>query len=110
MKFSDSKRRVLLLLMVIVTLFICFVSQGIAQGDTGTVTGRVIDLDGNPVVGLPIFIAPLDVDGTGYMRTVFFPDEHAQLHRAYTDLKGRFSITNVPLGPVYIGALPGRYR
>ena len=106
MKFSDSKRRVLLLLMVIVTLFICFVSQGIAQGDTGTVTGRVIDLDGNPVVGLPIFIAPLDVDGTGYMRTVFFPDEHAQLHRAYTDLKGRFSITNVPLGPVYIGALP----
>ena len=106
MKFSDSKRHVLLLLMVIVTLFICFVSQGVAQGDTGTVTGRVVDLDGNPVVGLPIFIAPLDVDGTGYMRTVFFPDEHAQLHRAYTDLKGRFSITNVPLGPVYIGALP----
>ena len=106
MKCSDSKRHVLLFLMTIVASLTSFVSSAVAQKDTGSVTGRVVDLDGNPVVELPIFIAPLDVDGTGYMRTVFFPDEHAQLHRAYTDLKGRFSITNVPLGPVYIGALP----
>ena len=106
MKFSDSKRRVLLLLMVMVTLFIGFVSQGVAQGDTGTVTGRVVDLNGNPVVELPIFIAPLDVDGTGYMRTVVLPYDHAQLRRARTDREGRFSITDVPSGPVNIGALP----
>ena len=71
MKFSDSKRHVLLLLMVMVTLFIGFVSKSIAQEDTGTVTGRVIDLDGNPVVGLQIFIAPLDLDPDGHMWTVF---------------------------------------
>ena len=106
MKFSDSKRRVLLLLMVIVTLFIGFVSQGITQEDTGTVTGRVIDLDGNPVVGLQIFIAPLDLDPDGHMWTIFLPNEHAQLRRARTDLEGRFSITDVSSGPVYFGALP----
>ena len=106
MKFSDSKRRVLLLLIVIVTLFIGFVSQGITQEDTGTVTGRVIDLDGNPVVGLQIFIAPLDLDPDGHMWTIFLPNEHAQLRRARTDQEGRFSITDVASGPVYFGILP----
>ncbi len=106
MKFSNSKRHVLLLLMVIVALFIGFISHTVAQEDTGTVTGRVIDLDGNPVVGLQIFIAPLDLDPDGHMWTVFLPDEHAQLRRAYTDREGRFSVTDVPSGPVYISALP----
>ncbi|MDE0323154.1 MAG: lectin-like protein [Candidatus Poribacteria bacterium] len=106
MKCSDSKRHVLLLLMVIVPLFIGFISHTVAQEDTGTVTGRVVDLDGNPVVELPIFIAPLDVGGDGDMWTVFLPNEYAQLRRAHTDLEGRFSVTDVPSGPVYIGALP----
>ena len=106
MKCSDSKRQTLLFLMTIVASLISFVSSAVAQGDTGTVTGRVVDLNGNPVVELPIFIAPLDVDGTGYMRTVVLPYDHAQLRRARTDREGRFSITDVPSGPVHIGALP----
>ena len=106
MKCSDAKRQILTVLMLIVALFIGFVSDGIAQEDTGSVTGRVVDLNGNPVVGLPIFIAPLDVEGTGHMRTVVLPYEHARLRRAHTDLEGRFSITDVPSGPVYIGVLP----
>lgn len=106
MKHSDSKRQVLLVLIVIVASLIGFVSYAIPQEDTGTVTGRVIDLEGNPVAELPIFIAPLDDDGDGYMSPVFLPDEHAQLRRAYTDQEGRFSITEVPSGPVHIGALP----
>ena len=106
MKCSDAKRQILTVLMLIVAFFMGFVSDGIAQGDTGNVTGRVVDLNGSSVVGLPIFIAPLDVEGTGHMRTVVLPYEHARLHRAHTDLEGRFSITDVPSGPVYIGALP----
>ena len=106
MKCSDSKRQTLLFLMTIVASLISFVSSAVAQKDTGSVTGRVVDLSGNPVVELPIFIAPLDVDGTGYMRTIFLPYEHAQLRRAHTDLEGRFSITDVPSGPVHIDALP----
>ncbi len=106
MKCSDSKRQTLLCLMMIVTSLVGFVSDGIAQKNTGTVTGRVVDVNGNPVVELPIFIAPLDVDGTGYMRTVVLPYEHARLRRTRTDRKGQFSITDVPSGPVYIGALP----
>lgn len=106
MKCLDSKRHVLLLLMVIVALFIGFISHTVAQEDTGTVTGRVVGLDGNPVAGLPIFIAPLDIGPGGNMRTVFLPVEHAQLRRAHTDLEGRFSVTDVLSGPVYIGVLP----
>ena len=106
MKCSDSKRQILLFLIMIVVSLIGFVSHAFDKEDTGTITGRVVDLDGNPVVGLPIFIAPLDVDGIGYMRTVILPYQHAQLHRARTDREGRFSIMDVPSGPVYIGALP----
>lgn len=92
--------------MTIVASLISFVSFAVAKEDTGTVTGRVADLNGNPVVKLSIFIAPLDVDGTGYMRTVVLPYEHARLRRAHTDLEGRFSITDVPSGPMNIGVLP----
>ena len=106
MKCSDSKRQGLLLLIVIIASLACFASHGVAQKDTGAVTGRVVDPDGNPVAELPIFIAPLNVDSSGHMRTVFLPNEHAQLRRAHTDLEGRFSITGVSSGPVYIGALP----
>ena len=102
MKCSNAKRQILTVLMLIIG----FVSDGIAQEDTGSVAGRVVDLNGNPVVELPIFIASLDVEGTGHMRTVVLPYEHARLRRAHTDLEGRFSIMDVPSGPVYIGALP----
>lgn len=106
MKCSNAKTQVLTLLMVIVVLFIGFVSHGVAQVNTGIVTGRVVDVEGNPVVGLPIFIAPLDIDEGGGMWTVFLPNEHAQLRRAHTDLEGLFSIKDVPTGPIYISTLP----
>ncbi len=92
--------------MMVTTFLISFVSMGVAQEDTGTVTGRVVDPDGKPVAELPIFIAPLDDDGDGYMSPVFLPNEHAQLRRAHTDLEGQFSITGVPSGPMHVGALP----
>ncbi len=106
MKYTNSKRKILICRMMVATLLISFVSVGVAQEDTGTVTGRVVDLDGKPVAELPIFIAPLDDDGDGNMSPVFLPNEHAQLRRARTDREGQFSITGVPSGPVYIGALP----
>lgn len=106
MKHSDSKGQALLVLIVVMVSLVGLVSNGIPQEDAGTVTGRVIDLEGNPVAELPIFIAPLDDDGDGYMSPVFLPNEHAQLRRAYTDLEGRFSVTDVPSGPIHIDALP----
>ena len=106
MKYTNSKRKIRICRMMIATLLISFVSMGVAQEDTGTVTGRVVDLDGKPVAELPIFIAPLDDDGDGNMSPVFLPNEHAQLRRARTDREGRFSITGVPSGPVYVDALP----
>ena len=106
MKYTNSKREILICRMMVAAFLISFVSIGVAQEGTGTVTGRVVNLDGKSVAELPIFIAPLDIDRTGYMRTVVLPYEHARLHRAHTDVEGRFSITDVPSGPVYIGALP----
>ena len=106
MKYTNSKRKIRICRMMVAAFLISFVSMGVAQEDTGTVTGRVVDLDGKPVTELPIFIAPLDDDGDGNMSPVFLPNEHAQLRRARTDREGRFSITDVLSGPVHIGALP----
>ena len=106
MKYTNSKRKIRICQMMVAAFFISFVSMGVAQEDTGTVTGRVVDLDGKPVTELPIFIAPLDDDGDGYMSPVLLPNEHAQLRRARTDREGWFSITGVPSGPMHVGALP----
>ena len=94
--------------MMVAAFLISFVRMGVAQEDTGTVTGRVVDLDGKPVTELPIFIAPLDDDGPdGNMSPVFLPNEHARLRRARTDREGRFSITGMsPQVPMHVGALP----
>ena len=87
MKCSGIKRQVLTSFMVVMLLFIDFISHGIAQENTGTVTGRVIDLDGNPVAELPIFIAPLDLNEGWNMWAVILPYDYAQLHRTRTDLE-----------------------
>ena len=106
MKYTNSKRKIRICRMIAVCVSHQFCFDGCCSGRYGDRYGRVVDLDGKPVAELPIFIAPLDDDGDGYMSPVFLPNEHAQLRRAHTDLEGRFSITGVPSGPMHIGALP----
>ena len=105
MRRSEFKKQRLALLVAAIALFVSFIFPGSAQEDTGTLSGRVVDLDGNPVAELPIYVAPSRLDG-GHLDRVFLPYAYSQLRRGRTDAEGRFSITGIPQGPLHFGALP----
>ena len=105
MKHREFNKPRLALLTAIVVLFIGFTSHSIAQEEPITFSGRVVDTEGTPVVELPLFIAPLEVRGE-WVDTLFLPEEYFQMRRADTDAAGQFSITDVPQGSIYFGALP----
>lgn len=93
--------------LVIFALFLCLALAGnLAQGETGTFAGRVVNLAGDAVADLPIFIAPAGIEhALDWPSLAFFPDDYPRLRRARTDAAGRFSITGIPSGAVYFGAL-----
>ncbi len=105
MEYTEFKKFLFALLTVIVVLLIGFTSPCIAEKETATFSGSVVYTDGNPVAGLPVFIAPAEIEGE-WIDTLFFPDEYSKLRRADTDANGQFSITNIPQGSVYFGVLP----
>ena len=106
MKRSAFKNRHLVFLAAaVVALFIGCTFPSFAQEETGTLNGGIVDLGGNPVAGLSIYVASSRLDG-GHLDRVFLPYAYAQLRRARTDAKGQFSITDIPLGPLHFGALP----
>ena len=94
------------LLITVVSLFIGLGSRSIAQEtETGTFSGRVVDVEGNPVAELPVMIGPARVMGHG-IRSAFFPTNYPATRRALTDADGRFSITGIAPGMSYFSALP----
>ena len=96
----------LFLLITIVSLFIGFGSQSIAaEEETGTFSGRVVDVEGNPVAELPVMIGPTMPIGPG-IRSAFFPTNYPITRRALTDADGRFSITGIAARMSYFSALP----
>ena len=105
MKYTEFKKFLFALQTVIVVLLTGFASPCIAEKETATFSGSVVDTDGNPVAGLPVFIAPAEIDGE-WIDTLFFPNEYSKMHRTDTDATGQFSITDIPQGSVYFGVLP----
>ncbi len=99
------KRSKFKLIMTAMALFIGLTLYIPAQEEPGTLSGRVVNLSGNPVTELPVFVAPLDFHGGGMWR-VFLPHEYSKLRRAHTDSEGRFSIASIPPGPLQFGMLP----
>ena len=94
------------LLITIVSLFIGLSSQSIAQEEgTGTLSGRVVDVEGNPVAELPVMIGPTMAIGPG-IRSAFFPTNYPTTRRARTEADGRFSITGIAARTSYFSALP----
>ena len=92
-------------IMTTIALFIGLTLHISAQGDMGTLSGRVVDLNGNPVAELPVFVAPLSIHGESMWR-VYLPHQYTEIHRAHTDPEGWFSIPEIPPGPLHFGMLP----
>lgn len=99
-----------LLLAVIVTLLLLASSHGIAQEATSTLSGRVIDTEGNPFANIPIVIQPFAiVDGwpeSAHLLRDFMPEAYIPLLISHTDAAGRFFVTGIKPGPIQFVAQP----
>ena len=85
-------------LTAIVVLLFGVSSHGIAQEATSTLSGRVVDVVGNPVVGFTLAVEPFEVvDGVEQR-------EDSPFLESQTDDAGRFSIPNiVPVSVQLVG-------
>ena len=102
------------LLSVIVVLLFGTLSYAIGQEATCTLSGRVVDVDGNPVAHLPIAVQFVEISNDG-VDPMYFLDEleptlaaYAALPKSQTDAAGRFSITGIKPGPIQFLAQPGK--
>lgn len=79
----------LLSLMAIAGLLFGVPSHGIAQAVTSTLSGRVVDIERNPVSGFVLAIEPFEgINGTEQRG-------HIPAVESQTDAAGRFSISNI---------------
>ena len=100
----------LTLLAAIVVLSLLPSSLSIAQDTTCTLSGRVVDVEGNPIASLSIVIQPFAiVDGrmeSAFLLKEFMPEAYVPLIKSQTDEAGRFSVTGVKPGPIQFVAQP----
>ncbi len=102
----SSYTKGLFLLILVVLLFIGLGSRSIAaEVETGTFSGRVVDVEGNPVAELPVMIGPTMAIGPG-IHPAFSPMSYPTTRRARTDAEGRFAITGIAAGMSCFSALP----
>lgn len=78
----------------------------IAQRRTGSLSGRIIYTDGNPVANLPVFVCQLDISPEEYFWTAILPPDYPKLLRAQSDEVGQFSITGITSAPQNLSILP----
>ena len=100
----------LTLLAAIVVLSLLPSSLSIAQDTTCTLSGRVVDVEGNPIASLSIVIQPFAiVDGrmeSAFLLKEFMPEAYVPLIKSQTDEAGRFSVTGIKPGPIQFVAQP----
>ena len=92
MRFSRFSMPYITILVSIVALTLLFAWNGIAQNGKSSLSGRVVDTDGNPVNRLGLAVKPVEIN-MGQEIGPLAP--LASWPRAVTDADGRFSISNI---------------
>ena len=114
MNFSPLRPN-LTFLAATVTLLLLASSPGIAQDTTCTLSGRVVDVDGNPIAGLPIAVQRIEISNDDLWPTYILDDleeldrmlaAYAALPKSQTDETGWFSITGIKPGPIQLLVQP----
>ena len=101
------------LLIMIAGLLFAASSHAIAQHTTCTLSGRVVDVNGNPVAYLPIAVQSVEISNDDVDPTYFLDEleptlaAYAALPKSQTDETGQFSITGIKPGPIQLLAQPG---
>ncbi len=110
MNRSHLRSNLTLLLTATFTLLLFSSSLVIAQDTTCTLSGRVVDVEGNPIANMPIAIQPFAiVDGrmqSAHLLKEFIPEAYVPLLNSQTDEVGRFSVTGIKPGPIQFAAQP----
>ncbi len=110
MNLSHLSTNLTPLLAAIVTLSLFLSPYTIAQDTTCTLSGRVVDVEGNPLVNLPILIQSFAiVDGwleSTHLLRDFMPEAYVPPLISHTDAAGRFSVTGIKPGPIQFVAHP----
>ena len=98
------------LLAAVVALSLFTSSHTIAQDATCTLSGRVVDVNGNPIASLPIVIQPFAiVEGrleSAFLLKECIPEAFVPLIKSQTDEAGRFSVAGIKSGPIQFVAQP----
>ena len=98
------------LLIAIAALSLFAPAHSIAQDVTCSLSGRVVDVQGNPIASISIVIQPFAiVDGrmeSAFLLKEFMPEAYVPLIKSQTDEAGRFSVTGVKPGPIQFVAQP----
>ncbi len=104
----------LISLTAIVVLLFGTLSYGIAQETTSTLSGRVVDVDGNPIAGLLIAIQSVEISNDG-LRPMYMIEnvehitaEYTALPKSHSDEAGQFSITDLKPGLIQFLAQPAQ--
>ena len=106
MNRSHLRPNLALLLTAIVTLLLLASSLSIAQDTTCTLSGRVVDVEGNPIAGLPMAIQSVKISNDTLWPTYLLEEleptlaAYTALPKSQTDETGRFSITGIKPGPI----------
>ena len=109
-------RSKLALLAAIVALSLLASSHTIAQDITCTLSGRVVDVEGNPIPRLPIAVQSVEISNDEADPTYFLEElestlaAYAALPKSQTDEVGRFSITGIKPGPIQFLVQPAEPR
>ena len=104
----------LISLAVIVALLLAASTHSIAQDTTCTLSGRVIDVDGNPIAGLLIAIQSIEISNDELWPMYIIENvedvaaAYTALPKSQTDEAGQFSITNLKPGLMQFLAQPAK--
>ena len=110
MNRSRLRSNLIPLVAVTVIFLLLAPSHTIAQDTTCTLSGRVVDAEGNPFDNIPIAIQSFAiVDGwleSAHLLKDFMPEAYTPPLISHTDAAGRFSVTGIKPGPIQFVAQP----
>ena len=92
MHLSHFSRSYIAMFVGIIAFTLLFPSDGMAQEGKSSLSGRVVDTDGNPVAKLNLAVKPVEIsmgEEIGQLAPL------ASWSRGVTDADGRFAITNI---------------
>ena len=110
MNLSHFRLNFTFFLTITVTLLLVTPLSSIAQDATCTLSGRVVDMEGNPFANIPIAIQPFAIVDdwleSAHLLKDFMPEAYIPLLISHTDAAGRFSVTGIKPGPIQFVAQP----